>query len=59
MLLQGKVRSQPKAELSDASRKALLKRWTKVVTPVTGHATYEDLHAAVRKELGNGMAVEQ
>lgn len=50
--VQGKVRSGPKAVLSEATVEALERRWAELLGPVTGCATYEAFRAKTNAELG-------
>eukprot|EP00892_Ulva_mutabilis_P007732 jgi/Ulvmu1/5330/UM022_0124.1 len=48
----GKVRSAPKAQLSEATLAALEQRWVELMEPVTGCASYEAFRAHTNAELG-------
>lgn len=51
LVRSGKVGAN-KAELTDEYKEKLEKRWDDVCKPVVGFDTYEEMRAAVNKELG-------
>lgn len=50
--VQGKVRTAPKAALSEATRAALRQRWVELLEPATGCPTYEAFRRDTNAELG-------
>lgn len=50
--MQGKVRTAPKVQLSEATVAAIRQRWVDVLQPVTGCASYDAFRSHTNAELG-------